>query len=80
LKWVTVVDLDIDVYDPVNVEWATITRTGEDDIIIVNQARGSSLDPAMDEKTRTSIKVGIDATMSLYKGKDGYRKIEIPKE
>ncbi|MCE7736082.1 MAG: UbiD family decarboxylase, partial [Candidatus Heimdallarchaeota archaeon] len=28
LKWVTVVDLDIDVYDPVNVEWATITRTG----------------------------------------------------
>lgn len=80
LKWVTVVDLDIDVYDPVNVEWATITRTGEDDIIIVNQARGSSLDPAMDEKSKTSIKVGIDATMSLYKSPDSYRKIEIPKD
>jgi UbiD family decarboxylase len=79
LKWVTVVDLDIDVFDPINVEWATVTRTGEDDIIIVNQARGSSLDPAMDEKSKTSIKVGIDATMSLYKSQDSYRKIEIPK-
>ncbi|MHA2100617.1 MAG: UbiD family decarboxylase [Candidatus Kariarchaeaceae archaeon] len=78
LKWVTVVDLDIDVYNPVNVEWATVTRTGENDIIIVNKARGSSLDPAMDEKSKTSIKVGIDATMSLYKSKDSYRKIEIP--
>ncbi|MHA2251657.1 MAG: UbiD family decarboxylase [Candidatus Kariarchaeaceae archaeon] len=79
LKWVTVVDTDINVYDPVNVEWATITRTGEDDIIVIPKARGSSLDPAMDEKTKTSIKVGIDATMSLYKSKDSYRRIEIPK-
>jgi 4-hydroxy-3-polyprenylbenzoate decarboxylase len=79
LKWVTVVDLDIDIYDPVEVEWATVTRTGEDDIIIINKARGSSLDPAMDENTKTSIKVGIDATMSLYKSTDSYRKIKIPR-
>lgn len=80
LKWVTVVNTDIDVYDPVNVEWAVITRTGEDDIIVIDKARGSSLDPAMDEQSKTSIKVGIDATMSLYKNPDSYRKIEIPKE
>ncbi|OLS16830.1 MAG: 3-octaprenyl-4-hydroxybenzoate carboxy-lyase [Candidatus Heimdallarchaeota archaeon LC_2] len=80
LKWVTVVNTDIDVYDPENVEWAVITRTGEDDIIVIDKARGSSLDPAMDEKSKTSIKVGIDATMSLYKSIDSYRKIKIPKE
>ena len=80
LKWVTIVDMDIDIFDPVNVEWAVITRTGEDDLIIINKARGSSLDPAMDERTKTSIKVGIDATMSLYKDVESYRKIKIPRD
>lgn len=80
LKWVTVVDTDIDVFDPLNVEWAVITRTGENDIIVVNKARGSSLDPAMDESSKTSIKVGIDATRSLYKDADSYRKITIPRD
>ncbi|MHA2503102.1 MAG: UbiD family decarboxylase [Candidatus Kariarchaeaceae archaeon] len=80
LKWVSVFDLDIDVYDPVETEWAMVTRTGEDDIIVINKARGSSLDPAMDEVHKVSIKVGIDATKSLYKDPESYRKIKIPKD
>lgn len=80
LKWVTVVDLDINIYDPVEVEWAEVTRTGEDDIIVINKARGSSLDPAQNEELKVSIKVGIDATKSLYKDNDSYRKIRIPRD
>ncbi|MDH5401882.1 MAG: UbiD family decarboxylase [Candidatus Heimdallarchaeota archaeon] len=80
LKWVTVVDLDINVYDPVEVEWATITRTGHDDIIVIPSARGSSLDPAMDVDRKVSIKVGIDATKSLYKSEASYKRIKIPDE
>jgi len=80
LKWVTVVDMDINVYDPVEVEWAEVTRTGEDDIIVINKARGSSLDPAQDEDLKVSIKVGIDATKSLYKDPESYRKIKIPRD
>ncbi len=79
LKWVTVVDEDIDIHDAENVNWATITRVGEDDIIIIKKARGSSLDPAMNEESKTNVKIGIDATKSLYRPVDSYRKIEIPK-
>lgn len=78
LKWVTVVNTDIDVFDPVMVEWATVTRTGENDIIIINKARGSSLDPARNEKEKVSIKVGIDALMDLNKNPDNYKFINIP--
>ncbi len=80
LKWVTVVDTDIDIFDPIKVEWATITRTGENDIIIIPKARGSSLDPARDEKEKVSIKVGIDATKDIYKDPMGYTYINIPGE
>ncbi|MCY3411152.1 MAG: UbiD family decarboxylase [Candidatus Heimdallarchaeota archaeon] len=80
LKWVTVVDTDIDILDAEHVNWAVTTRTGENDIIVIPKARGSSLDPSMDEESKTGIKVGIDATMSLYKSIDSYRRIEIPKE
>lgn len=80
LKWVTVYDLDIDVYDPIEAEWAMVTRTGEDDIIVINKARGSSLDPAMNEELKVSIKVGIDATKSMYKNPESYRRIKIPRD
>lgn len=80
LKRVTVVDTDINVYDAENVQWATVLRTGEDDIIVINKARGSSLDPSMDEKSKTGIKIGIDATRSLYKELSSYTRIEIPRD
>ena len=67
LKHAVVVDEDIDIFDPQDLEYAIATRVkGDDDIIIVPQARGSSLDPvALPDGTTT--KVGVDATKLLGK-------------
>jgi len=65
LKHAVVVDTDIDIFDPQDIEYAIATRVkGDDDIIIVPKARGSSLDPvALQDGTTT--KVGVDATKLL---------------
>lgn len=65
LKHVVVVDEDIDVLDPEEIEYAIATRVkGDDDILIVPGARGSSLDPAA-LPDGTTTKVGVDATAPL---------------
>ena len=64
LKHVVVVDEDVDIYDDRDVEWAVATRFQADrDLVIVPNARGSSLDPSA-EKSLTA-KWGIDATKPL---------------
>ncbi|NJE55181.1 UbiD family decarboxylase [Thermococcus sp. 21S9] len=64
LKHVVVVDEDIDIYDDRDVEWAIATRFQADrDLVIVPNARGSSLDPSA-ERSLTA-KWGIDATKPL---------------
>jgi 2,5-furandicarboxylate decarboxylase 1 len=65
LKHVVIVDEDINIFDPQDVEYAIATRVkGDDDIIIVPKARGSSLDPvALPDGTTT--KIGVDATKLL---------------
>ncbi|USS40575.1 UbiD family decarboxylase [Thermococcus aggregans] len=64
LKHVVVVDEDINIYDDREVEWAIATRFQADrDLVIVPNARGSSLDPS-GEKGFTA-KWGIDATKPL---------------
>ena len=77
LKQVTVVDEDIDVYDPVDVEWALSTRMQPDrDIIIIPRIACSTLDPSV-PKPRTTAGWGIDATMPI--GEDErFRKIKVP--
>ncbi len=66
LKHVVVVDEDINIYDDREVEWAVATRFQADkDLIIITNARGSSLDPSA-EKGLTA-KWGIDATKPLGK-------------
>ena len=66
LKHVVVVDEDVDIFDPQDIEYAIATRVkGDDDIIIVPKARGSSLDPKASEIDGTTTKVGIDATKSI---------------
>lgn len=66
LKHVVVVDEDVDIFDPQDIEYAIATRVkGDDDIIIVPKARGSSLDPVASETDGTTTKVGIDATKSI---------------
>ncbi|WP_457741741.1 UbiD family decarboxylase [Thermococcus sp.] len=64
LKHVVVVDEDINIYDDREIEWAIATRFQADrDLVIVPNARGSSLDPSA-QKSLTA-KWGIDATKPL---------------
>jgi 2,5-furandicarboxylate decarboxylase 1 len=67
LKHVWVVDTDIDVHDPHEVEWAMSTRFQADKNLIIFEDRpGSSLDPSgthvPGEKSRTA-KMGLDCTI-----------------
>ena len=63
MKMVTIVDEDIDITDPVRVEWAMLTRWQPDsDTVILSGQRGSSLDPSRLENGETA-KIGIDATI-----------------
>jgi 2,5-furandicarboxylate decarboxylase 1 len=67
LKHVVVVDDDIDVNDPTDVEWAIATRVqGDKDIIIVPGARAKPLDPSLLQGAGVvpiGTKVGVDATI-----------------
>jgi UbiD family decarboxylase len=67
LKHVWVVDADVDIYDPAQVEWAMATRFQADtDLIIFENQPGSSLDPSgihlPGQKSRTA-KAGFDCTI-----------------
>jgi 2,5-furandicarboxylate decarboxylase 1 len=68
IKHVTIVDDDIDIFDPIDVEWAIATRVQADrDIVIVSNARSKPLDPSLPPplhgKIPTTAKMGIDATI-----------------
>ena len=64
MKMVTIVNRDIDVSDPVRVEWAMMTRWQPDqDTVILSDQKGSSLDPSRNPDGTTS-KIGYDATLS----------------
>lgn len=75
MKMVTIVDEDIDITDPVRVEWAMVTRWQPDrDTVILSNQKGSSLDPSRNEDTTTA-KVGFDATISLDKNPDDFHSV-----
>ncbi|VVB92385.1 3-octaprenyl-4-hydroxybenzoate carboxy-lyase [uncultured archaeon] len=66
LKHVVIVDDDINIFDPNDIEFAIATRVkGDEDIYIYPNVRGSTLDPRSENGIGT--KVGIDATMDLSK-------------
>ena len=88
LKHCVIVDEDIDIYNPHDVEWAVATRFQADKsaVILPNQ-RGSSLDPSGDltegKKARTC-KMGLDATIPFGKtdksfAKEKYREVDLNK-
>ncbi len=86
LKHCVVVDDDINIYDPNDVEWAIATRFQADkNTVILSNQPGSSLDPSGDlseGKKATTAKAGIDATIppaTTGKGfkKEQYRKIDL---
>ena len=76
MKMVTVVDEDIDIGNPVRVEWAMVTRWQPDkDTIILSNQKGSSLDPSRNADGTTS-KVGFDATIAFGVDKSGYMSVQ----
>jgi UbiD family decarboxylase len=79
LKHVVVVDDDIDVNDPMDVEWAIATRVqGDRDIMIVTNARAKPLDPSLPQGAGvvpTGTKVGIDATIPEGIPREHYERI-----
>lgn len=88
LKHCIIVDDDINIYDPHDVEWAIATRFQADkNAVILSNQPGSSLDPSGDlseGKKATTAKVGLDATIPFTttgKGfkKEEYRKIDLNK-
>src|SRR5256886_3612208 len=79
LKHVVVVDDDIDVNDPTEVEWAIATRVqGDKDVMIVANARAKPLDPSLPQGygvVPTGAKVGIDATIPEGIPREYYERI-----
>jgi 2,5-furandicarboxylate decarboxylase 1 len=67
LKHVVVVDDDIDVNNPTDVEWAIATRVqGDKDVFVIPGARAKPLDPSLLQGAGVvpvGAKVGIDATI-----------------
>jgi len=75
MKQVIVVDEDIDIADPMRVEWALMTRWQPDsDTIILSDQKGSSLDPSRSENGMTS-KIGMDATLDPDEDRSPYESV-----
>lgn len=65
IKYVVVVDHDINIHNPLEVEWAINTRVqAEKDVIILPMMYSPTLDPSA-PANRSSSKMGIDATAPL---------------
>ena len=79
-KHVYVVDKDIDIYDPLQLEWAMATRfQGDEDLVIRQKERGSSLDPSAELETHLTTKIGFDLTKPLGMQGKHYEKVAYPK-
>ena len=77
IKHVFVVDEEVDIFDPEEVEWALATRfQAERDLIVVHGAEGSKLDPSSD--SGLSSKMGFDCTVPLDSEPFRYMRIQIP--
>lgn len=79
VKHVVVVDKDVNIFDPVDVEWAIATRCqAYKDVFIVPCASGNVLDPSSDKGL--SDKMGIDATVPLDAEPGRFERMRIPGE
>lgn len=79
VKHVIVVDEDVDIHNPAEVEWAVSTRFQADrDLLIVTESQGSKLDPS----TRNGVgaKMGMDATKPLDADEMKFKRIRVPGE
>jgi 2,5-furandicarboxylate decarboxylase 1 len=80
VKNAVIVDDDIDIYNPREIDWALAYRFQPDkDLILLSAVRGSPIDPTAHISDYTSItsKMGLDATVPIESG-DEFEKIKIP--
>lgn len=78
-KHIFIVDEDIDIYDPLSVEWAMATRFQADrDLVMLGRERGSSLDPSAEPGTYQTSKVGFDLTAPLKTTGKHFQKVPFP--
>jgi 2,5-furandicarboxylate decarboxylase 1 len=79
VKQVIVVDEDVDIHDPAEVEWAVATRFQADrDLVIVPESQGSKLDPSA--RDGVGAKMGLDATKPLAAEPMKFTRIRVPGE
>jgi 2,5-furandicarboxylate decarboxylase 1 len=78
-KHVFVVDKDVNLYDPLEVEWAMATRfQGDRDLVVLPPEPGSSLDPSAEPGTKMTTKMGFDLTAPFGETRSQFEKIPYP--
>ena len=78
-KHVFVVDKDIDIYNPLEVEWAMATRFQADaDLVIKAKEAGSSLDPSSEPGTHLTTRLGFDLTKPVSTHGKDFDKARFP--
>ena len=94
IKQVVVVDDDVEVHDPLQVEWAVATRFQADrDLVVIAGAQGSVLDPSTtvgqefgensappSHVQGISAKMGLDATKPVVYHEHVFTKVRVPGE
>jgi 2,5-furandicarboxylate decarboxylase 1 len=88
IKQVVVVDTDVDVHNPAEIEWAIATRFQADrDLVVIEGAQGSPLDPSttVDQPADApphlqgvSAKMGLDATRPVVYPEHVFTRVRIP--
>jgi 2,5-furandicarboxylate decarboxylase 1 len=79
IKHAVVVDSDVDIHDPREVEWAVATRFQADrDAVIVAHSQGSKLDPSTEDGV--GAKMGFDATIPVDAPEMKFKRIRVPGE
>jgi len=78
MKHVFVVDDDINIHDPHEVEWAMATRFQGDKDMVIKKEKGSSLDPSSDLETQLTAKIGFDLTIPMGQDPKKFKKPEPP--
>lgn len=79
IKHAVVVDTDVDIHNPAEVEWAVATRFQADrDTIIIGDSQGSKLDPSTDDGL--GAKMGLDATIPVDSPEMKFKRIRVPGE
>jgi 3-polyprenyl-4-hydroxybenzoate decarboxylase len=67
------------VFNVSDVEWAVATRfQASEDLVIISNVRGSTLDSSAEQETGLTTKMGIDATRPFTKPKEKFERAKIP--